>query len=214
MVKPFPLNNHLLQFTFGEEQLSWIYINALKECANLIEHSCFGNVMQMLIPEQMEMVEPTMVESTMVESTSESLEGMIMPSEDNFSMMSDEQQLNLEFEELEDSQNLEGTEQGLPSTMQPLVFEGLKNISRVNLVGVPMIYRRGSNFRMGKTLNKGPRFLKVSTMGLKTRKHMSSEDTYVLAPVLMSQEVYEALFDQPDTQFEQINQIVFDKISD
>jgi hypothetical protein len=160
--------------------------------------------MQMLIPESVETVE----------STSESLEGTFLSSREGTFLVSDEEEFPLESDEFENSEDLEDAEQMSLSTMQPLVFEGLKDVSRVNLVGIPMIYRRGSNFRMGKTLNKGPRHLKVSTMGMKTRKQMSSEDTYVLAPVLMSQEVYETLFDEPDSQFERINQIASNKASD
>lgn len=150
----------------------------------------------------------------MVESTPESLEGIFLSSGDSALVVADEGEFPLESNELEDSQNWEDIGQTSLVTMQPLVFEGLEGVSRVNLVGIPIIYRRGSNFRMGKTLNKGPCHLKVSTMGMKTRKQMSSKDTYVLAPVLMSQEAYKTLFDEPEDQFERINQIASNKVLD
>lgn len=100
-----------------------------------------------------------------------------------------------------------GPEETLVTRIQPLVFEGLQDVSRMDVLGLPMIYRRGANFRMGKTLTKGPRHLKVSSLGMKTRKQLDSSDTYVLAPVLMSKEVYQALYDQPENQFETINQM-------
>lgn len=98
-------------------------------------------------------------------------------------------------------------EETVITRIQPLVFEGLQDVSRMDVLGLPMIYRRGANFRMGKTLTKGPRHLKVSSLGMKTRKQLDSSDTYVLAPVLMSKEVYQALYDQPENQFETINQM-------
>jgi hypothetical protein len=98
-------------------------------------------------------------------------------------------------------------EETIVTRIQPLVFEGLQDVNRMDVLGLPMIYRRGANFRMGKTLTKGPRHLKVSSLGMKTRKQLESSDTYVLAPVLMSKEVYQALYDQPEDQFETINQM-------
>ena len=98
-------------------------------------------------------------------------------------------------------------EETIVTRIQPLVFEGLQDVNRMDVLGLPMIYRRGANFRMGKTLTKGPRHLKVSSLGMKTRKQLESSDTYVLAPVLMSKEVYQALYAQPEDQFETINQM-------
>ena len=115
----------------------------------------------------------------------------------------------LESEEMDStsiSEDLDA-EETLVTRIQPLVFEGLQDVSRMDVLGLPMIYRRGANFRMGKTLTKGPRHLKVSSLGMKTRKQLDSSDTYVLAPVLMSKEVYQALYDQPENQFETINQM-------
>jgi hypothetical protein len=115
----------------------------------------------------------------------------------------------LESEEMDStsiSEDLDA-EETVITRIQPLVFEGLQDVSRMDVLGLPMIYRRGANFRMGKTLTKGPRHLKVSSLGMKTRKQLDSSDTYVLAPVLMSKEVYQALYDQPENQFETINQM-------